>query len=387
MPKVTVIVPVYNAELHLRGCLDSVLAQTLQDIEVVCVDDGSTDESASILRQYASEDHRIAVLQQANAGAGAARNSGMAQASGEFLAFLDADDFFEPDLFSEMYSRCMADDSDMAVCSASKFLMDTGRYSAAPHFLRTDLVPTSGAFSFRDLPDHIFDFTVNATWNKLFRRSFVVREALKFQEISRANDLLFTNLALVKANKISAIDKVLVHYRVGAETNLQSTNDQAPLEFYDALIALRAELLADGLFAEVERSFVNKALAMCLYNLNSLQTVDAFRLLYGDLQSRGFRELGISGCEEAYFFSAGHYKQHVKIEGLQWDEYLFRELRDTRERLAAARRRLKSSAGKLEKATAEAERLQHSRSRGLAAIFGAGASRLRRIISPSDDAE
>ena len=96
MVKVSVIIPVYNVEPYLKQCMDSVVGQTLKDIEIICVDDGSTDGSLDILREYAAEDNRIQIIEQKNAGAGAARNNGMRHATGKYLSFLDSDDFFEP---------------------------------------------------------------------------------------------------------------------------------------------------------------------------------------------------------------------------------------------------------------------------------------------------
>lgn len=92
--KITIIIPVYNASLYLKECLDSVLSQTLKDIEIICIDDGSTDNSYEILSEYATKDNRFIILQQENKGAGSARNKGMEIAKGEFLAFLDADDYY-----------------------------------------------------------------------------------------------------------------------------------------------------------------------------------------------------------------------------------------------------------------------------------------------------
>ena len=100
--EVSVIIPIYNEEPHLRQCLDSILAQTLQEIEVLCVDDGSTDRSPEILQAYASKDNRIYIFRQRNQYAGAARNLGMKYARGRYLSFLDGDDYFEPDMLEKM---------------------------------------------------------------------------------------------------------------------------------------------------------------------------------------------------------------------------------------------------------------------------------------------
>ena len=98
MAKVSVILPVYNAGKYLHQCMDSIVNQTLKDIEIICVDDGSSDNSLEILRQYAEKDERVKVIAQANGGAGAARNNGLRAATGEYLSFLDSDDFFELDM-------------------------------------------------------------------------------------------------------------------------------------------------------------------------------------------------------------------------------------------------------------------------------------------------
>lgn len=104
--KVSVIIPVYNSEAYLKECLDSVVHQTLQDIEIICVDDGSTDASMDILQKYAQKDERFRILEQQHLGGGAARNLGLKEAEGEYLSFLDSDDYFELDMLQKIYLRC-----------------------------------------------------------------------------------------------------------------------------------------------------------------------------------------------------------------------------------------------------------------------------------------
>ena len=105
MTKVSVIVPVYNAQQYLETCMDSICGQTLKELEILCVDDGSTDASYEILQNYAKKDSRIKLLSQKNQYAGVARNHGMKYARGKYMAFLDADDYFECDMLEKMYER------------------------------------------------------------------------------------------------------------------------------------------------------------------------------------------------------------------------------------------------------------------------------------------
>ncbi len=121
MAKVSVIIPVYNVEPYLKQCMDSVVGQTLKDIEIICVDDGSTDGSLDILKEYATEDSRIQIIEQKNAGAGAARNNGMRHATGKYLSFLDSDDFFEPRMLEKAYDLAEKDQADFVAYKSDQY--------------------------------------------------------------------------------------------------------------------------------------------------------------------------------------------------------------------------------------------------------------------------
>ena len=118
---VSVIVPVYNVENYLRQCLDSITGQTLRNIEIICVDDSSTDSSGKILEEYAKKDERIKIITQPNKGAGAARNNGLSAAQGKYLSFLDSDDFFEPDMLELAYKKAEEDRADFVVFKSDQY--------------------------------------------------------------------------------------------------------------------------------------------------------------------------------------------------------------------------------------------------------------------------
>ena len=115
-PKVSIIIPVYNASLYLEQCLECVINQTLKDIEIICVDDGSTDSSVSIINSYAQIDNRIKILQQKNQFAGVARNTGLANATGKYIIFLDSDDNIKKDMIQELYEKAENTSADIVLC-------------------------------------------------------------------------------------------------------------------------------------------------------------------------------------------------------------------------------------------------------------------------------
>jgi glycosyltransferase involved in cell wall biosynthesis len=311
-PSVSVIIPVYNVENYLHQCLDSVLNQTLSDIEIICVNDESTDSSLDILEEYAARDSRVKIITQKNAGAGAARNTGLRTATGEYLSFLDSDDFFELDMLEKAYSTCLSNKLDFVVFRSDIYNNDRNIFVPQYATIRTDLLPRKEIFSYRDIEKDIFKVFVGWAWDKLFRREFVISNNLLFQEQRTTNDLLFVFSALVKAKRIMVLDDVLAHHRTSLNSSLSRTREKSWRCFYNALLALRDELKASGIYEEVEQSYINYALHFSLWNLNTL-TGSAYEKLYNSIKCEFFQELGIPKHGRNYFWNKGEYRQYLKI--------------------------------------------------------------------------
>jgi len=294
MPLISVIIPVYNAEGFLRECFDSLLAQSLRDFEVICVDDGSTDATLTLLTGYAAQDGRLRVVHQQNQFAGAARNRGMDAAAGDYLLFLDADDMFAPDLLEALYTEAKRTGADITVCNAEMFRHGDGK-TVPWQLLQAAGLPPS-PFPPASVAERLFLFAGTVPWNKLFRRAFVSENQLRFMALPRANDLYFVYAALALANSIAVVPRKLVRYRVGYGGSLQAGNTKDPCCFLDALQALRAELLRRGCFAPYAACFAEAALRQIFYNFDTLRNKDAFEILYAALQGDGLCALGL----EAY---------------------------------------------------------------------------------------
>ena len=120
MVAISIVIPVYNVEKYLRECLDSLINQTFNDFEVICVNDGSKDSSLEILNEYAQKDIRFKVISQENGGSGSARNNGLSRAQGKYVQFLDGDDYFEPEMLEKLYNLAEKHQADITVCSSRK---------------------------------------------------------------------------------------------------------------------------------------------------------------------------------------------------------------------------------------------------------------------------
>lgn len=311
-PVVSVIVPCYNGEKNLEQCLDSIVNQTLKNIEIICIDDGSTDNTLGILEKLRQKDPRVTVIQQKNAGAGAARNAGLNLASGTYLSFLDADDFFEPCMLEKAVQAADKYDADYIVFHSNRYLQNEARYEEIPWAVQERDLPPYMPFSYRQLTDNVFLSFVGWAWDKLYRRSFVQEHHLRFQEQRTTNDMLFVFSALVCAKRIAVIPDVLVHQRRGASDTLSVTREKSWHCFYDALIALRQRLQQEGIFWELEKDYINYALHFSLWHLNSLAE-PTHTLLENKLRDAWFADLGIQGKPENYFYNQSEYAQYKKI--------------------------------------------------------------------------
>ena len=171
-PKVSVIIPVYNTEKYLRECLDSVVNQTLKETEIICVDDGSTDESSEILKRFAEKDHRVQVYRTENRGAGAARNEGLKHAKGEYCSFLDADDLFEREMLSRAWEKAEAEQLDLVVFASDNFYSENGKTSGSQGIAK-EWLPEKRPFAGTDIEKNLFRTFIGWAWDKLFRTSFI----------------------------------------------------------------------------------------------------------------------------------------------------------------------------------------------------------------------
>ena len=221
--RISVIITAYNAQSYLEQTLDCITGQTLKDIEIICVDDGSTDRTPQILDTYAASDSRITAVHQKNGGAGAARNHGMRYATGEYLSILDADDFYEPDMLEKAYCFASENQADIAVFRCDLYREATDTFSPCNYSIHEGLLPQKSPFAANDIQRDVFKLFVGWAWDKLFLRSFVEEHHLRFQEQRTTNDMLFVFSALLLARRIVTSQQVLAHHRQAAGNTVGHT--------------------------------------------------------------------------------------------------------------------------------------------------------------------
>jgi len=218
MPKVSVIIPVFNSEQYLVECVESVLNQTFRDIEIIFVDDGSTDKSFNILNRYKIKDKRIILLTQDNSGQSAARNRALDCAHGEYVYFLDSDDYIEPNLIEECVKILDTADAGL-VCFNTEVIGDeTSRlYKRAKKYALlklSGLLPLSG---------EVLDTLNIYLWNKMFRMEIIKRNELRFPVGLNYEDICFSKSYFLHAPKVYLDMRRLYHYRVHSGSVMSKT--------------------------------------------------------------------------------------------------------------------------------------------------------------------
>lgn len=207
-PKVSVIIPVYNVAEYLRECLDSVINQTLKEIEIICVDDGSTDNSLEILKEYAAKDKRITLFSYNHNGTGFCRNIGLSRVKGEYVGFMDPDDFIEAEYFEKLYNASIKDTPDI--------VFQTSRIEFYPDG-KEKVIDTPSSENDMVFRLNIIDKSAHI-WSKIFNRNFILEYNLKNAYVRRSQDLMFTLPAILIAKEIKCIANAKYYYRKGHES-------------------------------------------------------------------------------------------------------------------------------------------------------------------------
>lgn len=218
-PAVSLLVAVYNTEAFLPNCLQSLINQTLNNIEIIIVNDGSTDGSQKMINHFAKKDGRIKTIIQENQGLGAVRNKGIEAASGEYLAFIDSDDWIEADYCQSMYEKAKAEDADLVICDYAVEIQDTGK-TVYPDIAKNYAGKPKDAFITDLLKGRVSGFS----WNKLYRRSMIEQHQLVFplrEELENIEDQYFSFRCLLFADFAVFLPKPLYHYRVHLSSIVQ----------------------------------------------------------------------------------------------------------------------------------------------------------------------
>ena len=220
MTKLSIIVPVYNVEKYLPKCLESLIKQTLKDIEIICVNDGSMDNSLAILKEFASKDSRIRIIDNQHQGVAKTRNTGIEQSTGEYIGFVDSDDYIDIDFFEKLYNSATKSNSDIAIASILKHKNFFNIYNAK-YTKEETAITIQDKIKLCEDKKHFFFYA----WNKIYHSGFIKENNIKFSEGQIYEDVMFAIKALYYSNKIISVYGTKYHY-IEHENSLTKYKDK-----------------------------------------------------------------------------------------------------------------------------------------------------------------
>ena len=221
---ISLIVPVYNVEKYLARCLDSLLNQTYKDIEIICINDGSTDSSYDILKEYSEKDERIIILNQANQGISVARNNGLKIASGEYVGYVDSDDWLDLNFCEKLYNAAKKYDADVA---AGGIIKISDKYQRKLLSYQEEKVYDNvhDKFIACDVPDKSY------VWNKIYKKSKLIEHDISFIPNVIYEDIVFTPKVLYYTDKLVTVPDTNYYYFRHHRTLVRMKNKKAKSDF------------------------------------------------------------------------------------------------------------------------------------------------------------
>ena len=279
-PRISVLIPVYNAKDFLDDSISSLLNQTFSDFELICVNDGSKDNSLEILERFASQDSRVKVIDKENGGCGSARNRALQEANGEYVYFFDPDDELSLETFEEAYKNAIYNDSDIVLFKAN-IIMDDNINNDRVFFDVKTKIPRKNYDKFT------FDYSYNkeivlswdfAPWGKLYKKELLDAYGdFKFDIGVAFDDVPFHAKSMLRAKRISFVDKFFYHYRMDNVNSVNNTSSNG-YDIFKIMDILENILKSEGLFEEFKMEFNKFIVAHSLFYIISTNSEEYFRI-------------------------------------------------------------------------------------------------------------
>lgn len=294
--KISTIIPVYNAEKYIARCLDSILGQGIEEQEIICVDDGSSDNSLKILRDYERTYENIHVLTQQNSYAGVARNNGLSAAKGEYVHFMDADDYVLPGAYIQVYETAKANDADYVKTRSKTFDIKSGE-TRQDNYFSMDGFPDSiyGQVCSLDDCQEVLLNTARAPWTSFVKRSYLMENNIKFNSLKCVNDRSFYINVITHTNRIVICNCYMVCYQINNKESLmgiRNDNFVCLAQSYRIIRDIVSDMTDDLKKKILKHEFCS--LVGRYSKLNAVQKKEAENILKSFLENFDWNEVEVS---------------------------------------------------------------------------------------------
>lgn len=320
MPKVSIIIPFNNVEGYIEECLNSVLTQTFEDIEVICINDASTDKTVDIVKSFKQKDKRIKLIElDERKGQGYARNRGIEIASGDYIGFVDSDDFIKPEMFEKLYSAALQANSEITMCQALEYDDVTGQYIDSDYYSLAPLYGfKDGVFSAEDTKNVILDINV-ALWNKIYKRSYLLDIGEKFPEGFIYEDLPFFFGTYLSAKRIKIVWESFYNYRINRKN---STMQQFNNKILDRppMVSLTYEKMKKAHFLDDMQKVLQGWIINDLFHRYTLLK-EHYQKEFFFLMKKVFQNLEIENINDDYWKRVYHFEGYLLVVNNTFEDF------------------------------------------------------------------
>ena len=276
IPKLSIVALVYNLEKYLPRCLDSLVNQTLKEIEILCVDDGSTDSAPQIIEEYQRKyPEKVKVFHKENGGEFTTRNYGLEQAIGEYVTFVDTDDYVEPNWAEKLYNAAKQNDADIAVCGFERINLETNEVTSK------DMTKFGACTKEVSSKDDFILFINPAPWNKVYKREVI--KDFRFLPFRGFNDTMFLATCYTKVKKITFIPDILYHYYLRYDSQIHTVNIQDVKNLKKYLLEVKKIYIESNKYEEMKYlldmfAFIHLGISV-MYRASYDKTINIKKLL------------------------------------------------------------------------------------------------------------
>lgn len=262
-PLVSIIIPVYNVEEYLRECVDSVINQTYKNLEIILVDDGSTDSSGRICDEYAATDNRISVIHQKNGGLSVARNTGIETSNGDYIYFLDSDDYIDPNTIESILEIEVTENSEIVFFDAVSFA-DTNDFKVTQNYIRKNTYKTDSGYNVFCEMTKRKEFH-SAVYLMFYTKEFIINNSLSFVPNILHEDMIFSFIALCKAKTVTQCKQAFYHRRY--RKNSIMTSSKSKKHFTSCITVYRQNSEFTMKLKQNDIGFATEFVCRCAFNV------------------------------------------------------------------------------------------------------------------------
>ncbi len=306
-PKISIIIPFYNSENFIKESLNSLIYQTFKNFEIICVNDGSTDNSIEILREFQKKDKRIHIISQKNIIN--SKNIGIKESKGDYLLFLNFVDIFNYTMLEELYSKIKGNDLEIIICNSQLFKIKNKRYIFYNNnYYFSDNLIKNYSFLVQNIKQYFLNLFIWWPWDKLFKKHYIENIQNEFHILNNTNYLSFIYFSIISSKKIYFFDKILINHRIGINTSLEYLNEKSCDNLYKTFIDLKIFLKKINLYKKFKRDFINYIASFLIWKLENIHE-KLFCYFYQKLRNEWLNEFNINKYNKKFFYNINDYKK------------------------------------------------------------------------------